>query len=200
MAIKVVLWDIGNVIIAASHDVAIERLVGMGVPYMRARGFFKHPYYAHFARGTIDAAEFHRQQCEQLGMQIPIAIMRAAHDAHMYGVDTEVLEIVRSVKLPIAWATATNTWQTARQQQLVDLQRMFPNARWFCSNETGRLKTDAGAFEDMVLRLGVEAEEILFIDDSAANCDAALACGITVVQYKDAALLCRNLAFHPGVL
>lgn len=200
MAIKLVLWDIGNVIIDSHHSVTIARLVGMDVPYMRARKFFKHSSYRDFARGTIDSAEFHRQQCEQLGGNIPISIMRATHDSHMFGVDLEVLEIVRAVKLPIAWATATNPWQTPRQQQLVDLQGMFPDSRWFCSNQTGKLKTDPGAFSEIVAALGLAPDEILFVDDNAGNCAAASATGLVTVQYTNASQLGAELARFEGVL
>ncbi|MDO8435256.1 MAG: HAD-IA family hydrolase [bacterium] len=196
MAIKIVLWDIGNVVVDSHHSVGIARLVELGVPYMRAREFFKHPSYRDFARGTIDGVEFWRQQNQQLGSELALSDMRDAHDAHMFGVDEEVLQIVRAVKLPIAWATATNQWQTRRQQELIDLQQMFPDAPWFCSNKTGKLKTDPGAFNEIVAGLGVKPHEILFVDDSEGNCLAASSEGIPFIWYKGAQHLGTHLALN----
>lgn len=200
MAIKIVLWDIGNVIIVANHDAGIAKLVELGVPYMKARNFFKHPSYVDFSRGTIDGIKFWQLQNIQLDAELAMSDMRAAHDGHMFGVDEDVLEIVQAVELPIAWATATNTWQTARQRQLVDLQSMFPEAPWFCSNETGKLKTDPGAFGEIARTLGVLPREILFVDDNAGNCAAARAVGLAVVQYTNASQLDVYLARYHGVL
>ena len=47
-------------------------------------------------------------------------------------------------------------------------------------------KPEPGIYELTTKRLGVRAQECLFVDDFEHNCEAARAVGMTAVVYRDA--------------
>jgi putative hydrolase of the HAD superfamily len=51
----------------------------------------------------------------------------------------------------------------------------------------GMRKPDAEIYELCVARLGVRAEECLFVDDREDNCAGAVAVGMTAVRYREVA-------------
>jgi len=64
---------------------------------------------------------------------------------------------------------------------------------WFegivISGEVGVNKPDRRIFEHLAERFGIEPEEAVFIDDSAANTDAATDLGFCAIQFTDATAL-----------
>lgn len=77
---------------------------------------------------------------------------------------------------------------------------MFPVARerfdflaWFegivISGDVGVNKPDRRIFEHLAEQFGIEPAATLFIDDSAANIDAAMALGFRAIHFTDAAAL-----------
>ncbi|MDP3771741.1 MAG: hypothetical protein Q8R16_05560, partial [bacterium] len=114
---------------------------------------------------------------------------RRAHDAHLYDVDAEtvaILNALRSRGVPLAFATDTNEWQTARERELIDLT---PYGRVFRSHELGALKADGGVFEHIVSELDVEPQHILFIDDSPEKVVCAATLGMVTHRFTTARAL-----------
>ena len=54
---------------------------------------------------------------------------------------------------------------------------------WSC--ELGRIKCDPHFFEDLLMTLGVDADEVIFIDDSRDNIMAAKRAGIYGIQFMN---------------
>lgn len=52
------------------------------------------------------------------------------------------------------------------------------------SYEQGLRKPDAAAFENLLLKINAQPEEVLFIDDLLPNCQAAKGVGIATIQYS----------------
>lgn len=57
----------------------------------------------------------------------------------------------------------------------------------------GMRKPDAEIYELCLARLGVRAEQCLFVDDREDNCDGAAAVGITAVRYRDVQQAVREI-------
>jgi len=74
----------------------------------------------------------------------------------------------------------------------VALER-FDFLAWFegivISGEVGVNKPDRRIFEHLVRRFGIEPEEAVFVDDSAANIDAATDLGFHAIQFTGATAL-----------
>lgn len=183
--IKVVLTDLGNVVVVANHVVTHAYLAERGIPYKRARNFFLIDEYRDFARGEISERTFSSAVKAELGVAWPNWMVRRAHDAHMYAVDEDVCDLIESVNVPIAVATDTNVWQTHRVEQELLLGRRIIAGKVFRSNEIGQLKSDYGTFTKYAESLGEEPANILFIDDRLDLCLEAKRAGFLVCQFVD---------------
>lgn len=61
------------------------------------------------------------------------------------------------------------------------------------SGEVGVAKPDQAIFKMMLTKLGLSADEVLFIDDNPSNTVAAESFGIKSIKFEDAAKLRQNL-------
>lgn len=74
---------------------------------------------------------------------------------------------------PVHWPIMMNDYEL---EALFDFH--FP------SHETGLIKPDLNAFENIMSSLDLQADEMLFIDDNQVNVDAAQCAGLVAVQAK----------------
>lgn len=182
---QVILLDIGNVIILADHKITHDILQQKyGIPIERAKKFFDNEDYKNFSRGKINTIEFYKKLVsEHLQTDLTYGEILDAHDRHMYTVDNGVLEILKEIisKRSVAFATNTNSWQTIRENQLVDLSRY--SKKIFRSNIIGMLKTDDGFFPHVLTKLSRKPEEVILIDDNSANIEKAQQSGLSTQLY-----------------
>jgi len=151
--------------------------------------FFHQSAYGQFARGRITGEQFATSVREAVeAPYLTDALVRAAHDAHIYAVDAEVLAVLESLKgqgVPLAFVTTANAWQTARERELIDLAgRYGPVVR---SHEIRMTKTDPGVWSTILAGLGWQDRDpatILLVDDAVANCASARGAGLRVHQYN----------------
>jgi len=78
----------------------------------------------------------------------------------------------------------TNEIHWPRMMHEMQLAGYFDHS--FASFETGLLKPDKIAFEHVIQQMSVPADEILFLDDTQKNIEAAQVCGMQAVQVKGA--------------
>lgn len=172
--ITVALFDVGNVIVRATHEITVAILRDYGIPFSAAVQFYVNDDYPNFARGKITGEEFGKRTRRRIG-GLSVEQIRRAHDAHMYDVDEgtiAILDALRDRGITIAFATDTNEWQTARERELVNLAAY---GRVFRSHDLGALKADGSVFERIVAELGESPEHILFVDDSSEKIAMAAA-------------------------
>lgn len=189
----ILLFDVGNVIVEADHEITHRKLQDYGVPRDKAQLFFKNEEYADFGRGKISGEIFYKALIEKyLGLRLGYEQVKDAHDSHLHGIDQDVVAILdRISKSQLAFATDTNEWQTERERQLIDL-RVYSD-KIFRSNEIHMLKTDDAFFPHIVNQLQTEAGEITLIDDNLENILKAQAHGIQTIQFSNAGQLLTEL-------
>ncbi|HEY6968398.1 MAG TPA: HAD-IA family hydrolase, partial [Candidatus Angelobacter sp.] len=92
------------------------------------------------------------------------------------------VELVRRVPQKYVRATLCNTNSLHWPNLLcrTDLCEAFDHH--FASHLTGKIKPDQEAFEHVLATLGCNATEVLFMDDSRLNVDAANRVGINAFQ------------------
>ena len=78
----------------------------------------------------------------------------------------------------------TNEIHWPRMMNEMQLAGCFDH--YFASFQIGMLKPDKEAFEYIIEQMNAPAHEILFLDDTLKNIDAAKACGMQAVQVKGA--------------
>lgn len=183
--VAVVLFDVGNVIVRASHPVTYAILDDLGVPPNKAPLFFRDEPYGQFARGRISPSAFANEVCRGMGVSLSLEEVRWAHDAHIYGVDREVVMALRRLRPGVlgGFVTTSNCWQSARVRQLIRLDRLAPVVD---SWRHGFTKTDTGAWPKILVLLGVQARNghILLVDDDPLNIVCARRVGLQTYSYN----------------
>lgn len=192
---NIILFDVGNVIVKADHEITHRGLQDYGVPRGNAQLFFKNEEYLNFVRGKINGGGFYRALIEKY-LKFPLSYrqVKDAHDNHLCGLDEAVVAILdRLPKNRLAFATNTNEWQTERERKLIDLG--LYSGRIFRSNdnEIQMLKTDDAYFPHIVDKLQVKAGEIILVDDNLENVLEAKKYGIQTIQFSNAEQLLNEL-------
>lgn len=189
----ILLFDVGNVIVEADHEITHKRLQDYGIPRAKAQLFFKNEEYFDFGRCKINGRGFYRALIKKyLGIPLEYQQVKDAHDSHLHGIDRAVVAILdRIPKSQLAFATNTNEWQTERERQLIDL-RVYSD-KIFRSNEIQMLKTDDAFFPHIVNQLQTPAGEIMLVDDDLENILKAQAHGIQTIQFSNAGQLLKEL-------
>lgn len=194
----ILLLDIGNVVLFASHSLSYDYLKQLGVPRERAEEMYVgNTDYLEFSRGDIDEVTFTESLNWRFGTAFSVAEMRRVHDIHINAVNEPLLDEVRQWNpRQVAIVTDTNPWQTARERELLGT-RLMAWAGEFRSHEMRRMKSDAVFFTQVLDQLSVPAEKCLLIDDSPAKLETADKLGIRTYLFQDttaAVLMLQSLS------
>ena len=191
-----IIFDVGNVIIKADDAITHRILSGYGVPRDRVKTFFENDEYKEFSRGNINGEEFYRALINRyLRFRLTYTQVVHAHNEHMYGVDSDVVDVIKKL-LPnhrIVFLTDTNEWQTERERELIDLRNYSDFI--FRSNEMHMLKSDDGTFPYVLAQLKVDPNEVLVVDDSPEKIRKASHYGLNTLQFKSSKQLTTALDF-----
>jgi 2-haloacid dehalogenase len=115
-------------------------------------------------------------------------------------VNTETAHIVREVRSRGLRVYALSDWSAetfAHARTLARELALFEDIQ--ISGEIRLTKPDARAFEHATRRFGIEPQQTFFVDDIAANVEAARTVGFTALQFTDAQTL-RDWLTELGVL
>ncbi|HYA14948.1 MAG TPA: HAD family phosphatase [Syntrophales bacterium] len=92
----------------------------------------------------------------------------------------DVVKKLRDVHIRVGILSDQTNW-------LDELNTRYDFFKWFDyvfnSYHMGKSKKDSTHFEDIVHMLGIEAQKVLFIDDSQGNCERAAQKGLKVIHY-----------------
>ena len=103
---------------------------------------------------------------------------------------TETVDVLTELRAAGVRLVALSNWSA--ETFPVALER-FDFLGWFegivISGDVGVNKPDRRIFEHLVQRFGIEPDEAVFVDDSAANVDAAIGLGFHAIQFTGAAAL-----------
>jgi putative hydrolase of the HAD superfamily len=99
-----------------------------------------------------------------------------------------MIEFVREVRGDgVRTALLTNNvreWESRWRSKLPEIDELFDVV--VDSAFVGMRKPDRGIYELTVERLGVRAQECVFVDDLEINCDAARELGMAAVRFESA--------------
>src|SRR5262249_43818867 len=151
---------------------------------MRA-ALFATPLEHDYETGRITSEQFLREVRELCGFRCPVDELAAAW-ADIFQPNHEVCALIPVLKdrYPLLLGSNTNDLH-ARQfcRQFADTLRHFRHL--VLSHQVGTRKPHLAFFEHCVERAERPASECLFIDDLAANVEAARRVGLEAIVYKD---------------
>jgi HAD superfamily hydrolase (TIGR01509 family) len=97
--------------------------------------------------------------------------------------DEVLVDFIRGLREDYTTALLSNAWDDLRPL-LVDFWKIADAfEQIFISGEMGMAKPDPAIFQEVVKRLEVDPEEIIFVDDFIENVEAARAAGWNAIHF-----------------
>jgi putative hydrolase of the HAD superfamily len=184
--IKNLILDFGGVIYDISHQKQQDAFAAIGYNrfdklYSQAR---QNPLFAEFERGNISAEEFKAAAKSFIGLYINNQHLEALWNSILVGFVDERIDLLQHLRKHYRLFLLSNTniihfevyMYEFRERFGYDFESLFEKAFW--SFRVGMRKPDAEIFELVMRDCDLKADETLFIDDTAANIEAAVAFGI----------------------
>lgn len=142
--------------------------------------------------GAITAEEYCRRCGERLGVD-QARVLSLIEDAFSgESLNQELTAYVRTLRRRVRLAALTNTWpfgrRLAHRRGIADLFDVIVT-----SAEEGVAKPNEQIYRIILERLAVTPAEAVFVDDSAANVEAARAVGIQSIQFSSTAQAIADL-------
>jgi len=193
MALRAVVFDLGgvlelDVIEFMDHGLDTRWEVRLGLP----AGELEHRMQPFWRAGSVGACterEVHQGTRERLGMsqQQVVEDMRELWDWYCGRFNVPLADYFRRLRPRYQTAILSNSFVGARreEQQCHQVEEMCDLI--ICSHEEGFTKPDRRSFELTWQRLGVQPEEIRFLDNAQVHVEAARACGIQAILFEDTA-------------
>jgi putative hydrolase of the HAD superfamily len=149
--------------------------------------------------GKLTDAEYWRAVAAEVGVSAPDDV-EALHDSigQTWVLDEQVLALVDRLRARYRIAMLSNATDglealLTTRFQVADRFEVLGN-----SARLGVAKPDPAAFRAVLSQLGLKPEEVVFVDDRAANISAAAALGMHVIWYVNARELERQLGVYLG--
>jgi HAD superfamily hydrolase (TIGR01509 family) len=176
---RVVLFDLGGVLADLGEP---TKTIGLGLTEERFWEIWLNSENVHaFEMGKIKASEFFPRIADEFGQVDDKAFenrLRAWHLPLFPGAET----LIRSVPDHCRIALLSNT-NAMHWEQVVSTTEIFSAFDYlFLSFETGYYKPAVKSFEQVVAVLDCEPGDVLFLDDSSRNVDAATRFGFEAHQ------------------
>lgn len=201
--IEAVLFDLGGVLIQIDFPRAFDAwATHAGVPAAQLAARFRFDAdYARHETGALDAAGYFAALGRTLGIELPpaqwLAGWNALLAAEMPGMRALIGRLA-ATGMPLFLFSNSNEvhrqcW-SARHAGLLQ-----PFRAVFVSSDLGLRKPDSAAYAEVIRRMGVAPERVLFLDDLEANVAGARAAGLRAHRVDSSAEVARTLAAEVGL-
>lgn len=181
-----VLFDLDHTLVHYDHAVRVRALAERcGADPERVMDALTHSGLERDSDlGLFDAEGHAHELSRRLGVPATLEDCIAARAASMAPI-AETLALAQEVARHARVAILTNNGLMVRDHLHVLCPPLSPlfDGRVFCSAEFGVGKPDPGIFLRSAERLGLSPAAILFIDDKAANAEAARAVGMDALHF-----------------
>ena len=186
-----VVFDLGGVVFRLDKMIAIERFKEIGVTHVEEflDDYAQKGIFGDLESGLLTAEQYRSELSRIVGKQLTMEQLEYAwtgYAAQLYQRNFEALLRLRQEGFPVALLSNTNPFMMrwARSNEFDGhgngLDHYFD--RLYLSYEMRMMKPSLEIFKAMIDGEGTDPSNILFIDDSARNCEAAAALGIQTLN------------------
>ncbi len=194
LSISTIIFDLGGVMVWTRWSRLTEplaELTGMTPDEVMERIRTGNAYFPHM-RGELDFSGFHKRLTDDLGVELTTDELLDLWNSILEP-NEAINPIVKQLKGRYRLVIGSNTDDAHfnRGNEIQPATQDFDDV--LVSYELGVCKPDPEFFRRGLAKLGVEAEECLFIDDLEDNVEAAKSLGITGIRFESAKQLEREL-------
>jgi glucose-1-phosphatase len=183
--IKVILFDLGNVLVDLGDKASLNDMLGMaGEEADIWQHWLASPVVKAFDSGQISFDSFAENRVNTIPSLGTLSEFKERFTQWPIGLYEGAVQLVSSVKPQFHRAILSNT-NAAHWPRLMDemqLSGLFHS--YFASHHLGEVKPEKAIYQKVLDQLHVEASNVLFIDDNQVNIDQALAMGIHAFRVK----------------
>lgn len=199
---KAILFDLGNVVIHIDFRRVLaswSRASGVSADDL-ARRFVAEEVYEQHERGEVSGEEYHRHLNRMLEMEISFEHFVVGWNEVLGEVVAETAEFLRDADGKIGLYAFTNSnelhrtvWSERYKETLSHFQKVY------CSSQLGMRKPEPEAFRAILKDMGVEASQVVFLDDLKENIEAARALGLTTIHFQESRAAIAELRRLTGI-
>jgi HAD superfamily hydrolase (TIGR01509 family) len=192
--VKVILFDLGNVVIPFDLTRAAENFMRVcAVPRQDVIHFFtRSEYDRRFVEGGISSEEFYEEAKRQLKMNIDFAQFKTFYN-NIFEHNAELEALIRKLGVRYTLAVLSNTNQLHFDFIMETYPIMKEFDEYIVSFKEKCQKPQYEIFERALSRLKVAPQQVVFIDDTDVNVIAAAQIGMRGIIYTNPAELVEKL-------
>jgi len=185
MTIRAIIWDLGGVILRTEDRTPRLRLARrFGMTYDELDRLVFESQSSQLATvGLID--ETGHWESVSKTLNIPGEEISTFQASFFDGdrIDTKLLDTIRSFRPRYRTGLLSNAWSDLRKyiENKWNISEVFDDI--IISAEVGLAKPDQRIYQLAIDRLGVTAEEAVFIDDVLGNVEGARAAGLSAIKF-----------------
>ena len=184
---KVLLFDLGGVVIDVSFDNVIKRWSEHSkVEFSKLKPRFKFDSaYEQHERGEIEAKEYFASLRDSLGIALSDEQFEEGWNAIYLGEITETVNLLKQLDGEVPLYAFSNTNETHKlfwSEHYVST--LEPFTQIFVSSDMGKRKPEPDAFVHVASEIDISLAEIMFFDDSEENISAAKSLGMQAVLVR----------------
>lgn len=190
MMIKAVIFDMGGVILDLDMPRCIRNFkekAGFSDIETYLDIYHQKGFISDLEEGLIDESEFYEECLRHCAKGTTEEDIKFCFSSLVAGANLDIIQqiILLSKDYPLYILSNNNSVCLKHEMGILDKQGVSGCFRdFFFSFNLKMLKPGREIFDEVVRRIGVRPEEILFIDDSIANVEGARAAGLNAVLYK----------------
>ena len=196
MAIEIVLFDLGGVLIELSSIQTMGRFLGDHPEEEVWRRWLGCPWVRRFERGHCSADDFARGMVESWSMASTPEVFLEAFIRWPRGLMPGARELAHTVRsrVTIGCLSNTNALHAERHASEEAVYDLFDHR--FLSHEVGLVKPDREVYDHVLGELDCPAANVLFLDDNQINVDGARAAGLRAERARGLTEVRSALAHH----
>lgn len=199
--IKLVIFDIGKVILDFDHMITCNKLAKYSKKDARYiyDFIFNSEMLDEYERGKINSMEMFSAISGELGLDISFEKFKEIW-SNIFTLKEGIEQLIHRVKTLAKIAVLSNT-DEMHFEDIRDKVEIIKDFDWlFLSHEAGYRKPEKEIFEYAINKTGISPENIIFIDDIQEFVEAANKLGITGILYKDIITLKKDLEFYLDII
>ena len=199
--IKLVIFDIGKVILDFDHMITCNKLAKYSKKDARYiyDFIFNSEMLDEYERGEINSMEMFSAISGELGLDISFEKFKEIW-SNIFTLKEGIEQLIHRVKTLAKIAVLSNT-DEMHFEDIRDKVEIIKDFDWlFLSYEAGYRKPEKEIFEYAINKTGISPENIIFIDDIQEFVEAANKLGITGILYKDIITLKKDLEFYLDII